>query len=76
MKKYLVFTVSFFLLYLILQIGSGFVLTALYSPSPSIGNQLSQKIVFGEVSYYPVIIAFLAAIISFFLVQKVRLLSK
>ncbi|GIN85822.1 hypothetical protein J6TS2_22080 [Heyndrickxia sporothermodurans] len=77
MKKFLIFISSFFLLYMILQIGSGFILTMMYTPNTSIvDSQLSQEVVFGKSSSFSLVIPLLAAILSFFIARQVRLPTK
>lgn len=76
MKKYLIFTISFLLLFTLLQISSGLFLTATYTPdfSESLGmsNTLSQEVIFVQSSQIPtLIIAVLSAISAYFILNKV-----
>lgn len=69
LKKYGVFIISFAALYVIFQLLLGWVLTAFYSPNFSLmENSLSQKVEFGEISYFSLInhliIATLAYLVS------------
>lgn len=56
MKKYIIFIISFLLFYAVLQIVSGLILTAVYTPDPSIleGNH-SQEVVVGGTSAMPLL---------------------
>lgn len=71
MKKYLVFIVSFALLYIIFQIFSGWILTALYTPDlTSMGDNLSQEVVFGQTSTLHLLATLLIATLAYFLSRK------
>lgn len=71
MKKYAVFLSSFLLLYIVLQIFSGWVITALYTPDLSLANNsLSQEVVIGQSSINPLLTTLLIATLSYFLSQK------
>nr|WP_285890723.1 hypothetical protein [Mesobacillus maritimus] len=71
MKKYVVFILSFVLLYTVFQILSGLLLTALYTPDlSSINNNTSQEVVFGQTSIIPFSGTLLVATLAYFLSQK------
>lgn len=71
MKKYVVFILSFVLLYTVFQILSGWILTALYTPDLySINNSVSQELVFGQTSIIPFLTTLLVASVAYFLSQK------
>ena len=77
MKKYLIFIISFAFLYTILQISSGAILTALYTPDISVIQfTSSQEVVFGETSNLPLLFVFLSSTIAFLLSQKLGRTSK
>ncbi|MGE7185973.1 hypothetical protein ACQKKK_18905 [Peribacillus sp. NPDC006672] len=76
MKKYLFFTISFLLIFMILQVLSGFILTAAYAPdfsgSGHIGGTLSNEVIFGQSSKMPLmIIASISAVSAYFILNKV-----
>ncbi|MFJ5621503.1 hypothetical protein ACIQD3_01975 [Peribacillus loiseleuriae] len=75
MKKYLVFIISFIVLYAGFQLLSGVILTAFYTPDFSeMGS--SQEVVFGEVSSIPLFATLLIASLSYLLSRKVSRFSK
>ncbi|MGE8082048.1 hypothetical protein [Peribacillus loiseleuriae] len=77
MKKYLVFIISFILLYTVFQILSGVMLTAFYTPDFSaIEGNYSQEVGFGKVSSIPLLVTLLIATLAYFLSQKVFRISK
>lgn len=67
MKKYLVFSISFLVLYILIQISSGLILTAFYTPDFS---SAGQEIVFGQTTYTPFLMIFISATIAYLLSQK------
>ncbi|MFJ7977937.1 hypothetical protein ACIQZI_20005 [Peribacillus sp. NPDC096379] len=70
MKKYLVFIISFAIIYTVFQIASGLILTASYTPDySSIEGNLSQTLVFGTTSI-PLLVVLLTATLAYFLSQK------
>ncbi|MGG4265467.1 hypothetical protein [Peribacillus simplex] len=76
MKKYLFFTISFLLIFMILQVLSGFILTAAYAPdfsrSGHIGGTLSNEVIFGQRSEMPLtVIAAISAVSAYFILNKV-----
>ena len=76
LKKYLVFLISFVMLYMVFQIGSGLILTASYTPDfSSIEGNLSQEVVFGT-SSIPLLVTLLTATVAYFLSQKKFRISK
>ena len=76
MKKYLVFIVSFVMIFMVFQIVSGLILTASYTPDfSSIGGNLSQKVEFGTISI-PLLFTLLTASLAYFLSQKKFRISK
>ncbi|RKQ14110.1 hypothetical protein [Ureibacillus endophyticus] len=60
MKKYIVFIFSFVLFYMLVQLSSGWVLTAFYMPDLSLTKS----------SFLPLITSLTIATISYFLSQK------
>ncbi|RRN70514.1 hypothetical protein EI200_13670 [Peribacillus simplex] len=74
MKKYLFFTISFLLIFMILQVLSGLILTAAYAPdfSGHIGGTLSNEVIFVQRSEMPLmIIAAISAVSAYFILNKV-----
>ncbi|GCD82773.1 hypothetical protein [Parageobacillus thermoglucosidasius] len=72
MKKYMIFLVSFVLLFSLTQMLSGILLTATYNPdlleTRNISANLSQKVVFGKSSAVPtLILTVLSATIACFI---------
>jgi hypothetical protein len=77
LKKYAVFIFSFILLYMLLQISSGWVLTTLYTPDLSLtNNNLSQEAVFGQTSIIPMLATFAIAPLAYFFSQKLLKTTK
>ncbi|GGB38331.1 hypothetical protein F3157_14105 [Virgibacillus dakarensis] len=73
MKKYVVFIISFALLYVIFEIVSGMVITAAYTPDLSLTAQdrlSGDKVEFGTFSVIHWVTIFLAATIAYLLSQK------
>ncbi|MBU7595157.1 hypothetical protein FVO58_22095 [Metabacillus halosaccharovorans] len=76
MKKYVVFILSFVLLYIVFQILSGLLLTALYTPDfSSINNNVSQEVLFGQTSIIPFLGTLLVATLAYFLSRKIFISS-
>lgn len=73
MKKYLLFITSFAVLFFVLQIGSGMLLTMFYTPEITFTEtSLNSKVEFGSTS--PIyLIGTLIITIAFFLSQKFTL---
>lgn len=77
MKKYIIFATSFILLFSILQILSGVLLTLMYTPNIqeawNMGGVLSQEVIISS-SHSPfltsLLIAFLSATIAYFIPKK------
>ncbi|WP_158734675.1 hypothetical protein [Alteribacillus sp. YIM 98480] len=70
MKKYLLFIVSFGILYIVFEIMSGMMLTSMYLSDFSYREaNLNQKVSFGTHSY-PFLMGLLAATLAFFIAQK------
>jgi quinol-cytochrome oxidoreductase complex cytochrome b subunit len=66
MKKYLLFAGSFILSYIVLQVVSGLLLTAFYTPEfPSEAAGLPSQVEFGETNSIPLIISVLSLGIAF-----------
>ncbi|MGM9987936.1 MAG: hypothetical protein ACI35O_12015 [Bacillaceae bacterium] len=77
LKKYVVFLISFVLLYIVLQFLSGWILTALYTPHLSLtNNNLSQEVVFGQNSIIPLLATLSIATLAYFLSQKLFVTTK
>lgn len=71
MKKYFIFILSFFVLYVAFQLLSGAILTALYTPDLStIGGSLSQEVSFGKTNSIPLLGILLVATLAYALSQK------
>lgn len=67
LKKYAIFLVIFMVVYLILQVSVGTILTAIYQPDiTSVKNDVVYKIG----AFAPTLAILLAAAISYFLTQK------
>lgn len=71
MKKYMVFSISFIILFVVFQLLSGYVMTVLYTPDVTTAwNQagsLSNSVVMkGSTSFLPLLVAFLAATLAYF----------
>lgn len=72
LKNYITFIASFVMLMLVLQVGSGMLLTMLYEPglTEEVGT-LGSTVTFGESTYmFPLVVAMLAATISFFISKR------
>lgn len=77
MKKYLLFIISFVLLFSVLQIGSGIILTLFYTPEiTSIGTSMHEEVEFGNSWPLYLIATLLVASIVFFLSQKFTFTKK
>lgn len=71
MKRFIVFIVSFVLLYIVFQVLTGMILTALYTPDFShMQDRPSQKVTFGNASLLRFIATFLPATLAHFISQK------
>ncbi|MGE7604435.1 hypothetical protein ACQKL5_18470 [Peribacillus sp. NPDC097675] len=75
MKKYLLFILSFLLLFNLLQILAGILLTATYTPESinarDMSHSLSQEVTFGAPSQIPtLLIATLAASLAYLVPKK------
>ena len=68
LKRYLLFIISFALLYTVYQLGSGIILTTFYTPD--IYSPGSQEIVPVQAFYSPLLEIFLTASIAYFISQK------
>lgn len=76
LKRYLVFLISFVIIYMVFQIVSGLILTASYTPDfSSIEGNLSQEVVFGTTSIPLLLILFIATLAYFLSQQKFRILK-
>lgn len=70
MKKYLLFIISFAVLFFLMKIGSDMLLTLLYTPNlTSLGTSLDTDVEFGNVSPTYILGTLLVATIAFFLSQ-------
>ncbi|PPA69532.1 hypothetical protein [Jeotgalibacillus proteolyticus] len=76
MKKFIVFILSFVLLYFVFQIGSGLLLTSLHTPDFTPNNQFSGEVVFGQTSIIPFLGALLIAALAYVVSQKTFTLTK
>ncbi|MFC4024627.1 hypothetical protein ACFOUV_12555 [Oceanobacillus longus] len=71
MKRYFAFIISFILLYFVVQIGTGLLLTYGYTPNMfSIDGNHSQQVEFGFVSGLPLMLILLIATLAHFIAQK------
>lgn len=78
MKKYIVFAISFILLFSLFQVISGIILTSIYTPDVTeawnLTANLSQEVVIkGNHSFFGLIflVAFLTASIAYFISNKI-----
>jgi len=71
LKKYLVFILSFGLLYVVVQLLSGWILTTLYTPDLSMNNNVGQEVEFGRTSIIPFLATLLVATLAYFFSQKI-----
>ncbi|KAA0955922.1 hypothetical protein FQ087_15205 [Sporosarcina sp. ANT_H38] len=77
MKKYMIFIISFTVLYTVFQLSSGAILTALYKPDLSSVHSISaQEVVFAGTSTIPLLFIFLSSTIAYFISQKLGRTSK
>lgn len=71
LKKYVVFILSFVLMYTVFQVLLGWLLTTLYTPDPfPMNSNASQEVEFGQVSFIPFLATLLVATLAYFLSQK------
>jgi len=71
LKKYLVFIISFVLLYLVFQIFSGVIITALYTPDLSTKEgTFSQEVSFGKTHSMLLLITLVIATFSYIFSQR------
>lgn len=71
LKKYVVFILSFVLLYTVFQVLSGWLLTVLYTPDPFLMNSNAiQQVEFGQVSFLPYLVTLLVATLAYIFSQK------
>lgn len=75
MKKYAIFILSFLLLFTLLHISAGLLLTATYTPDPTNARELSlpltQEVTFGDQSQIPtLLIATVAATLAYLVPTK------
>ncbi|MED4531855.1 hypothetical protein [Metabacillus fastidiosus] len=76
MKKYLIFIISFVLLYVVFQISSGLLLTAFYTPNFYALSVSSQNEMIGETISIPLLATLIIATLAYFLSQKIFKTSK
>ncbi len=77
MKKYIIFILSLAVLYFGFHIVSGFILTTLYVPAPTLVNSIPNEAGgFGETSVLPLAIILSMATIAYFLTEKLENPSK
>ncbi|MGG3926504.1 hypothetical protein ABET51_10955 [Metabacillus fastidiosus] len=77
MKKYLIFIISFVLLYVVFQISSGLLLTAFYTPNFYVLESVSsQNEMSGETISIPLLATLIIATLAYFLSQKIFKTSK
>ncbi|MFJ7640183.1 MULTISPECIES: hypothetical protein [unclassified Peribacillus] len=74
MKKYAIFILSFLLLFTLLHISAGLLLTATYTPDPTnaqLSLPLTQEVTFGDQSQIPtLLIATVAATLAYLVPTK------
>ena len=71
MKNYAIFAISFIVLFLLFQLLSGYILTFFYTPDVSsawnqTGNLSTKTTLEGTSSFFPLLFAFFAATIAYF----------
>ncbi|MCP3032834.1 hypothetical protein LF817_16025 [Halobacillus sp. A1] len=72
MKKYLIFIVSFILLYLVYQMASGMLLTMNYTPDlSSVGGITPQEVSFGNRSF-PLVVLICIASFAYIISQLLK----
>ncbi|EDL66652.1 hypothetical protein [Bacillus sp. SG-1] len=77
MKKYVIFIISFILMYVIVQVLAGWVLTALYAPTfPASTSGLPQEVEFGQVTTIGFLLSLIVATLAFYFTQKFTRTSK
>ncbi|MCT8137307.1 hypothetical protein H1D32_05845 [Anaerobacillus sp. CMMVII] len=73
MKRFLIFIVSFTLIYLLLQILSGFILTVMYSPPiENAKSSITSEVTFGRASYIPFLIGLVASTTAYMASKKIE----
>ncbi|WP_226529803.1 hypothetical protein [Metabacillus niabensis] len=77
LKKSIVFIGSFVLLYIVFEVLTGLLQTALYTPDlSSMNNIVSQEAVFGEISIIPFLASLFAATLAYLLSKRVFTTNK
>ncbi|MDV2682851.1 hypothetical protein RYX56_00540 [Alkalihalophilus lindianensis] len=72
MKRYLVFIVSFGVLYIVFELISGLILTTFFTPEfVSVESSLQQEVALGYHSSIPLLMLVSVATIAFFISNKV-----
>lgn len=71
MKNYFIFLTAFLFIFIAVEILTGMILTAMYSPDPAMieAGYASSEVNFGERRDYPVLAAIISASIAFFISQ-------
>lgn len=75
MKKYVIFAVTFFILYLVFQMFSGYIMTFFYIPNlndawQQAGNLPSSISMKGKYSFISIFIALIAAILAYIITKR------
>lgn len=71
MKKFIIFLLSFIVLSYVFEIGSGLILTLIYTPEITFATTQSQTVEFGAIANpFPYSFALLAGCIAYFLSQR------
>ncbi|MEN1968366.1 hypothetical protein WMZ97_09865 [Lentibacillus sp. N15] len=75
MKKYMIFAISFIVLFSVFQVLSGMFLTSLYTPDIedawNMSDNLSQVVVMKGSSFFPaLLVPFLSATIAYFITER------
>ncbi|WP_100398146.1 hypothetical protein [Bacillus sp. FJAT-44742] len=71
MKNYFIFLTVFLFIFIAVEMITGMILTAMYSPDPALteAGYASSEVSFGERRNYPVLAAIISASIAFFISQ-------
>lgn len=71
MKKYVIFICSFILLYVVGQLLTGWLVTAVYTPElSSVNSNVGQKVSFGQISIIPFLVTLLVASLAYYFSQR------
>ncbi|UJL46493.1 hypothetical protein KFZ58_00455 [Virgibacillus sp. NKC19-16] len=81
MKRFIIFIVSFVVIFFFIQLASGVVLTTFYTPDLSeawnMSGNLPQEVALGKSSYFPtLLIAVVAAALAYLIPKMLKRFSK